>query len=112
VLEAVHEWQTRPLEGAYPVIDLDALVVKVRDGHQVGLAPGSLQKWRKCTLLPHCAGDEAHANAAWRTATLVRICRDPRSRGRADLPPVARRSVVLTRFEHEPVSSKPEPATP
>jgi putative transposase len=35
VLEAVKEWQARPLEEIYPIIYLDALVVKVRDGHQV-----------------------------------------------------------------------------
>jgi len=35
VLEEVKAWQTRPLEPIYPVIYLDALVVKVRDGHHV-----------------------------------------------------------------------------
>ena len=35
VLEEVKEWQTRPLDPVYPIIYLDALVVKVRDSHQV-----------------------------------------------------------------------------
>jgi putative transposase len=35
VLEEVKAWQTRPLEELYPIIYLDALIVKVRDGHQV-----------------------------------------------------------------------------
>ena len=35
VAEEVKAWQTRPLEELYPVLYLDALVVKVRDGHQV-----------------------------------------------------------------------------
>jgi len=35
VLEEVRDWQTRPLEEIYPIMYLDALVVKVRDGHQV-----------------------------------------------------------------------------
>jgi putative transposase len=35
VLEEVKEWQKRPLEELYPILYLDALVVKVRDGHQV-----------------------------------------------------------------------------
>ena len=35
VLEEVKAWQTRPLEEVYPIMYLDALVVKVRDGHQV-----------------------------------------------------------------------------
>ena len=35
VLEEVKAWQSRPLEEIYPVIYLDALVVKVRESHQV-----------------------------------------------------------------------------
>jgi putative transposase len=35
VAEEVKAWQARPLEELYPVVYLDALVVKVRDGHQV-----------------------------------------------------------------------------
>jgi len=35
VVEEVTTWQTRPLEAFYPVIYLDALVVKIRDGAHV-----------------------------------------------------------------------------
>jgi putative transposase len=35
VLDEVRAWQSRPLEEIYPIVYLDALVVKVRDGHQV-----------------------------------------------------------------------------
>jgi putative transposase len=35
VAEEVKAWQHRPLEEIYPIVYLDALVVKVRDGHQV-----------------------------------------------------------------------------
>jgi putative transposase len=35
VVEEVQAWQSRPLEEIYPIVYLDALVVKVRDGHQV-----------------------------------------------------------------------------
>jgi len=35
VLEEVKAWQARPLEEIYPIIYLDALMIKVRDGHQV-----------------------------------------------------------------------------
>jgi putative transposase len=35
VLEEVKAWQSRPLEELYPIIYLDALVIKVRDGHTV-----------------------------------------------------------------------------
>ncbi len=35
VLGEVKAWQTRPLDEVYPIVYLDALNVKVRDGHQV-----------------------------------------------------------------------------
>jgi putative transposase len=35
VLEEVKAWQSRPLDEIYPIVYLDALIVKVRDGHQV-----------------------------------------------------------------------------
>lgn len=35
VVEEVKAWQARPLEPIYPIVYVDALVVKVRDGHQV-----------------------------------------------------------------------------
>lgn len=35
VLDEVKAWQSRPLEEIYPIVYLDALVVKVKDGHQV-----------------------------------------------------------------------------
>jgi putative transposase len=35
VAAEVKAWQARPLEAVYPIVYLDALVVKVRDGHQV-----------------------------------------------------------------------------
>jgi putative transposase len=35
VLEEVLEWQHRPLDPMYPIVYLDALVIKIRDGHQV-----------------------------------------------------------------------------
>jgi putative transposase len=35
VLEEVKAWQARPLEAVYPILYLDALVVKVKESHQV-----------------------------------------------------------------------------
>jgi putative transposase len=35
VLEEVKAWQSRPLDEVYPIVYIDALVVKVRDGHTV-----------------------------------------------------------------------------
>lgn len=35
VLDDAKDWQTRPLESVYPIIYLDALVIKIRDGQAV-----------------------------------------------------------------------------
>ncbi|MEZ5185714.1 MAG: IS256 family transposase, partial [Candidatus Nanopelagicales bacterium] len=35
VLEEVYAWQTRPLEPVYPIVYLDAIVVKVKENNQV-----------------------------------------------------------------------------
>ena len=35
VLEEVHAWQHRPLEGVYPVVYLDGIVIKVREDRRV-----------------------------------------------------------------------------
>ncbi len=35
VLEDAKRWQTRPLEAIYPIVYLDALVIKIRDGQAV-----------------------------------------------------------------------------
>ena len=35
VLEEVVKWQSRPLDSVYPIVYLDALRIKVRDGSQV-----------------------------------------------------------------------------
>ena len=35
ILEEVKAWQTRPLDPIYPILYIDALVVKVRDGAHV-----------------------------------------------------------------------------
>lgn len=35
VIDAVKEWQNRPLDGIYPIVYLDALHVKVKDQGQV-----------------------------------------------------------------------------
>jgi putative transposase len=35
VLEDAREWQARPLDDVYPVVFLDALVLKIRDGYAI-----------------------------------------------------------------------------
>ena len=42
VLDEVRAWQSRPLETVYPVVFLDAIVVKVRDNHSVQAKPAYL----------------------------------------------------------------------
>ena len=35
IVEELNEWQTRPLDACYPILYIDALVVKIRDGGTV-----------------------------------------------------------------------------
>ncbi|MGP3921537.1 IS256 family transposase [Nonomuraea sp. 10N515B] len=42
VLEEARAWQSRPLDPIYPVVFLDAIVVKVRDNHAVQAKPAYL----------------------------------------------------------------------
>lgn len=35
VIEDIRQWQTRPLEGLYPIVFMDGIVVKVRDGQRI-----------------------------------------------------------------------------
>ncbi|MFI6744532.1 IS256 family transposase [Nonomuraea sp. NPDC050451] len=42
VLEEARAWQSRPLDPIYPVVFLDAIVVKVRDNHTVQAKPAYL----------------------------------------------------------------------
>ena len=39
VAAEVKAWQARPLEAVYPIVYLDALIVKVRDGHRSATRP-------------------------------------------------------------------------
>ena len=41
VMEDARAWQTRPLDDLYPVLFLDALVLRIRDG-------GSVQRRARC----------------------------------------------------------------
>lgn len=50
VLDEVKAWQTRPLEEIYPIIYLDALVVKVRDCHQVWNRAAHLAEQERAVL--------------------------------------------------------------
>jgi transposase-like protein len=36
VIEEVRQWQSRPLDALYPIVWLDALLVKVKEGNRIG----------------------------------------------------------------------------
>ena len=95
VLEEVKAWQTRPLEELYPILYLDALVVKVRDGHQVrnragahrrGGRPGRGQT-RPRDLGPGHRGREVLGRGVRRAAQPRRARRADRLLRRADRVP-------------------------
>jgi putative transposase len=56
VLEKVSEWQTRPLDEVYPIIYIDALVVKIRDGAQVRNKSAHLVVGVDCDGIKHVLG--------------------------------------------------------
>jgi putative transposase len=56
VLEEVRAWQDRPLEAVYPVVFLDAIVVKVRDNHVVQSKPACLALGVDCDGEKHVLG--------------------------------------------------------
>ena len=53
VAEEVLAWQSRPLDPVYPILYLDALVVKIRDNHQVRNKPALYR--RRCRRRRHQA---------------------------------------------------------
>jgi putative transposase len=56
VLEEVRAWQDRPLEAVYPVVFLDAIVVKVRDNHVVQNKPACIALGVDCDGEKHVLG--------------------------------------------------------
>jgi putative transposase len=56
VLEEVKAWQSRPLEEIYPILYLDAIMVKVRDGHQVRTKAAYLAVGVDCDGIKHVLG--------------------------------------------------------
>ena len=44
-MDDARAWQTRPLDDVYPVVFLDALVLKIRDGGSVQRRP-AIWRWR------------------------------------------------------------------
>jgi putative transposase len=56
VLEEVRGWQTRPLEAVYPILYLDALVVKVKDSHAVRNKAAHIAVGVDCDGVKHVLG--------------------------------------------------------
>jgi putative transposase len=56
VLDEVTAWQTRPLDAVYPVVFLDAIVVKVRDGNHVRNKAAHVAVGVDCEGLKHVLG--------------------------------------------------------
>jgi putative transposase len=56
VLAEVTAWQSRPLEAVYPILYLDALVVKVKDSHQVRNKAAHIAVGVDCDGVKHVLG--------------------------------------------------------
>jgi putative transposase len=56
VASEVKAWQARPLEAVYPIVYLDALVVKVRDAHQVRNKAAHIAVGVDCDGVKHVMG--------------------------------------------------------
>jgi putative transposase len=83
VLEEVRNWQARPLEEIYPIIYVDALVVKVRDGHQVRNKAAHLAVGIDLEGVKHVLGIWVQANEGARF--WAGVCAELRNRGVRDV---------------------------
>ena len=83
VLEQVTAWQSRPLEEIYPIIYLDALVVKVRDGHQVRNRAGHIAVGVDLDGVKHVLGIWVQANEG--AKFWAGVCAELRNRGVRDV---------------------------
>lgn len=83
VLEEVKAWQSRPLDEIYPVIYLDALIVKVRDGHQVRNKAAHIAVGIDIDGIKHVLG--IWVQAAEGAKFWAGVCAELRNRGVADV---------------------------
>jgi putative transposase len=83
VLEEVKAWQSRPLEEIYPVIYLDALIVKVRDGHQVRNKAAHIAVGIDLDGVKHVLGIWVQATEG--AKFWAGVCAELRNRGIADV---------------------------
>jgi putative transposase len=83
VAEEVKAWQARPLEEIYPIIYLDALVVKVRDGHQVRNKAAHIAVGVDCDGVKHVLGIWVQASEG--AKFWAGVCAELRNRGVRDV---------------------------
>jgi putative transposase len=83
VLDEVAAWQTRPLEEIYPIVYLDALVVKVRDNHQVRNRSAHIAVGVDCEGVKHVLGIWVQATEGARF--WAGVCAELRNRGVRDI---------------------------
>ena len=84
VVEQVKEWQHRPLEPFYPVIYLDALVVKVRDGAHVANRAAHIAVGVDLEGVKHVLGIWVQASEGAAFWASVRRAGQPRRQGCPD----------------------------
>jgi putative transposase len=83
VLEEVRAWQNRPLDEVYPVIYVDALVVKVRDGAHVRNKAAHIVVGVDCDGVKHVLGiwvENTEGAKFW-----LSVCTELRNRGVRDV---------------------------
>ena len=83
VLEEVKAWQARPLEELYPILYLDALVVKVKDNHQVRNKAAHIAVGVDCDGVKHVLGiwvQQSEGAKFW-----AGVCTELRNRGVRDI---------------------------
>ncbi len=83
VVEKVKEWQHRPLDGFYPVVYLDALVVKVRDGAHVANRSAHIAVGVDLDGVKHVLGIWVQANEG--AAFWANVCAELANRGVKDV---------------------------
>jgi putative transposase len=83
VVEEVKAWQGRPLEAVYPILYMDALVVKVRDGHAVRNKAAHIAVGVDCDGIKHVLGiwvQTSEGAKFW-----AGVCAELRNRGVQDV---------------------------
>jgi putative transposase len=83
VVEEVKAWQSRPLEPVYPILYLDALVVKVKDSHAVRNKAAHIAVGVDCDGVKHVLGIWVQATEG--AKFWAGVCAELANRGVADV---------------------------